>query len=242
LWRVYDLICQALAMAIPDRMPAASEGGVSMMVFTTASGDGGANAMMTEIYASGWGGRPNADGLDGAMPVAMTGFRTNSGEAFEQELPVILDGFGLVPDSGGPGQFRGSLSVYRRWRFLADGRVMLRTCRVDSLPYGIAGGGDGRASKVILTSDGKDTELPRNIMLDIPVKAGDLLTHIQPSAGGYGPAIERDPSLVLEDVLDEKVSASGAARDYAISVDVGSRTIDLARTTALRKTQTGKDQ
>ena len=134
LWRVYDLICQALAMAIPDRMPAASEGGVSMMVFTTANGDGGADAMMTEIYASGWGGRPNSDGLDGAMPVAMTGFRTNSGEAFEQELPVMLDGFGFVPDTGGPGQFRGSLSVYRRWRFLADGRVMLRTCRVDSLP------------------------------------------------------------------------------------------------------------
>ncbi len=119
---------------------------------------------------------------------------------------------------------------------------MLRTFRVDYLPYGIAGGGDGRASKAILTSDGKDTELPRNIMLDIPVKAGDLLTHIQPSAGGYGPASERDPSLVLEDVLDEKISALAAARDYAISVDVGSRTIDLERTTALRKTQTGKDQ
>jgi N-methylhydantoinase B len=242
LWRVYDLICQALAMAIPDRMPAASEGGVSMMVFTTASSDGGANAMMTEIYASGWGGRPNSDGLDGAMPVAMTGFRTNSGEAFEQELPVMLDGFGLVPDSGGPGQFRGSLAVYRRWRFLADGRVMLRTCRVDSLPYGVAGGGDGKASKAILTSDGKDSELPRNIMLDIPVKAGDLLTHIQPSAGGYGPATQRDPSRVLEDILDEKVSASAAARDYAIYVDGGSRTIDLDRTTALRKTQAGKDQ
>jgi N-methylhydantoinase B len=242
LWRVYDLICQALAMAIPDRMPAASEGGVSMMVFTTANGDGGADAMMTEIYASGWGGRPNTDGLDGAMPVAMTGFRTNSGEAFEQELPVMLDGFGFVPDTGGPGQFRGSLSVYRRWRFLVDGRVMLRTCRVDSLPYGVAGGGDGKASKAILTSNGKDTELPRNIMLDIPVKAGDQLTHIQPSAGGYGSAFHRDPSLVLEDVVDEKLSASAAARDYAVSIDVSRRTVDLARTTALRKTQTGKDR
>jgi N-methylhydantoinase B len=197
---------------------------------------------MTEIYASGWGGRPNTAGLDGAMPVAMTGFRTNSGEAFEQELPVMLDGFGFVPDTGGPGQFRGSLSVYRRWRFLADGRVMLRTCRVDSLPYGVAGGGDGRASKAILTSNGKDTELPRNIMLDIPVKAGDRLTHIQPSAGGYGSAFHRDPSLVLEDVVDEKLSASAAARDYAVSIDVSRRTVDLARTTALRKTQTGRDR
>jgi len=242
LWRVYDLICHALAMAIPDRMPAASEGGVSMMVFTAANGNGGANNMITEIYASGWGGRPNADGLDGAMPVAMTGFRTNSGEAFEQEIPVMLDGFGFVPDSGGPGCLRGSLAVYRRWRFLADGRVMLRTCRVDSLPYGVAGGDEGQPFQAILTSDNKDTELPRNIMIDIPVKAGDLLTHIQPSAGGYGPAFRRDPARVLEDVLDEKISPEAAARDYGVVIDAGGRAVDTARTAVLREAQNAKAQ
>jgi N-methylhydantoinase B len=61
LWRVYDLVCHALAMALPERMPAAAEGGVSMMVYTTASsnaGDGsgkrrdGGNKMMTEMYAT----------------------------------------------------------------------------------------------------------------------------------------------------------------------------------------------
>ena len=84
--------------------------------------------------------------------------------------------------------------------------------------------------------------LPRNIMLDIPVKAGELLTHIQPSAGGYGSAFHRDPSLVLEDVLNGKLSASAAALDYAVSIDVSGRTVDLARTTALRRMQTGRDQ
>jgi len=242
LWRVYDLICQALAMAIPDRMPAASEGGVSMMVFTAAGGNGGGNSMITEIYSSGWGGRPHTDGLDGAMPVAMTGFRTNSGEAFEQELPVMLDGFGFVPDSGGPGCFRGSMSVYRRWRFLSEGRVMLRTCRVDSLPYGVAGGDEGRPFQAILTSGGKDTELPRNIMIDIPVKAGDLLTHIQPSAGGYGVAFQRDPARVLEDVLDEKVSPEAAARDYGVVIDTNGHRVDTARTAALREAQKGANR
>jgi N-methylhydantoinase B len=114
LWRVYDLVCQALALALPDRMPAAAEGGVSMMVFTAAN-PGGGTSMMTEMYASGWGGRPHQDGIDGTMPVAMTGFRTNSGEAFEQELPVMLDGFGFVPDTGGAGEFRGA------WRSIGAG-------------------------------------------------------------------------------------------------------------------------
>jgi N-methylhydantoinase B len=235
LWRVYDLVCQALAMAIPDRMPAAAEGGVSMMVFTAADHGSGGTSMMTEMYASGWGGRPNKDGLDGTMPVAMTGFRTNSGEAFEQELPAMLDGFGFVPDTGGAGEFRGALAVYRRWRFLIDGRVMLRTCRVDSLPYGLAGGKEGTPFKAILTSGGRDTELPRNIMIDFTVKAGDLLTHIQPSAGGYGPPRRREVPRVLEDVLDEKVSPGAAARDYGVVIDLARQSVDAARTATLRQ-------
>jgi len=49
----------------------------------------------------------------------------------------MIEGFGFVPDSGGAGKFRGALSVYRKWRFLADGRAC-RTCRVKSVPYGLA--------------------------------------------------------------------------------------------------------
>jgi N-methylhydantoinase B len=233
LWRVYDLVCKALAMAIPDRMPAAAEGGVSMMVYTTPDGYDGP-AMMTEMYASGWGGRPMKDGIDGVMPTAMTGFRTNSGEVFEQELPVMLDGFGFMPDTGGAGRFRGSLSVYRRWRLMADGRVMLRTCRVDSLPYGLAGGEDGTGFRAFLTSGGRQTELPPRIMLDIPVKAGDILTHIQPGAGGYGPPFTRDPERVLDDVLDEKVTPEHAERKYGVVLDVAAAEIDSARTGSIR--------
>jgi N-methylhydantoinase B len=233
LWRVYDLVCNALAIAIPERMPAAAEGGVSMMVYTTANGCESSNSMMTEMYASGWGGRPRSDGIDGMMPVAMTGFRTNSGEVLEQELPVMLDGFGFVKDSGGVGEFRGALAVYRRWRFLADGRVMLRTCRVDSLPYGLAGGKPGTQFKAVLSSGGKETELPRSIMIDFLVKAGDVLTHIQPSAGGYGPPLRRDVERVLEDVLDEKVTPEAAAQDYGVAID-RARWVDSAGTRALR--------
>jgi N-methylhydantoinase B len=233
LWRVYDLVCNALAIAIPERMPAAAEGGVSMMVYTTANGRESANLMMTEMYASGWGGRPRSDGIDGMMPVAMTGFRTNSGEVFEQELPIMLDGFGFVQDSGGVGEFRGALAVYRRWRFLADGRVMLRTCRVDSLPYGLAGGKAGTQFKAVLSSGGKETELPRSIMIDFPVKAGDVLTHVQPSAGGYGPPLRRDVERVLEDVLDEKVTPEAASQDYGVAINHAHQ-VDPAGTRALR--------
>jgi N-methylhydantoinase B/oxoprolinase/acetone carboxylase alpha subunit len=127
------------------------------------------------------------------------------------------------------------MAVYRRWRFLADGRVMLRTCRVDSLPYGLAGGTDGTPFKAILTSAGQETELPSNIMIDLAVKSGDLLTHIQPSAGGNGSPHRRDVARVLEDVLDEKVTPATAARDYGVVIDLTTRSVDVARTAALRE-------
>jgi N-methylhydantoinase B len=132
---------------------------------------------------------------------------------------VMLDGFGFVPDTGGPGEFRGALSVYRRWRFLADGRVMLRTCRVDSVPQGLAGGKNGTRVRVVLTSGEQQTELPAKIMLDIPVKAGDVLTHIQPGAAGYGPPARRDHTRILADVLDEKITAELAEHEYGVLID-----------------------
>jgi len=216
IWRIADLVSAALADAMPDRMPAASEGGVSMMVYTptTPPGGGKARGVITELYASGWGARPDKDGIDGVMPLAMAGFQTNSGEVIEQEMPMMLEGFGFVPDSGGAGEHRGSLAVYRRWRFLADGRVMLRTCRADSAPCGLCGGGDGSRFKAILVRGGVETELPAQIMLDIAVQAGDVLTHVQPGAGGHGPAHLRDPALVRADLLDGKISRAFAEKAY----------------------------
>ena len=231
LWRVIDLVTGALAKAMPERMPAASEGGISMMVFTPADGGG----MLTEMYASGWGGRPRSDGIEGVMPVGMSGFRSNPGESIEQELPVMLDGFGFVPDSGGAGCCRGSLAVFRRWRFLAPGRVMLRTCRVDSVPYGLNGGQDGAAFRATLIRDGEQVELPQKIMLDIEVREGDLLEHVQPGAGGHGPAFARDPQAVLSDVLDGKVTPDHAAQAYGVAIEDGA--VDDVATGILRQSQ-----
>jgi N-methylhydantoinase B len=56
-------------------------------------------------------------------------------------------------------------------------------------------------------------------MLDIPVKAGDVLTHIQPGAAGYGPPARRDLERILADVLDEKITAELAEREYGVLVD-----------------------
>jgi len=160
--------------------------------------------------------------------------RTSSAETIEREYPVMVEGFGFVPDTGGAGKYRGALSIYRRYRFLNDGRLLLRTCRTKSVPYGLAGGEDGTPFRAILLSNGGEVELPRQMLIDTPVKAGDVLLHVLPGCGGYGPALERDPRRVLEDVADRKFSAGYAERVYRVAIDPASGTLDRTRTALLR--------
>ena len=162
--------------------------------------------------------------------------RSIPAEMIERECPVMLDGFGFLPDTGGPGQYRGALSVYRKWRFLGDGRVMLRTCRVKSVPYGLAGGKDGTPFAARLRSGEAETQLPHEMLIDTEVRSGETLLHVQPGAGGYGDPLARDPQLVLDDVLDEKISPAYAEREYGVAIDENTEQVDWNRTMQLRAT------
>jgi N-methylhydantoinase B len=50
------------------------------------------------------------------------------------------------------------------------------------------------------------------------------------NSAGYGDPCERDPELVLRDVLDELVSVDAAADLYGVVVDLERQTIDEAAT------------
>ena len=62
--------------------------------------------------------------------------------------------------------------------------------------------------------------------------AGDTFLAVGPSAGGYGPAFERNPAAVLEDVLDGIVSVASAAREYGVVIRDGA--VDEAATAEAR--------
>jgi N-methylhydantoinase B len=91
-----------------------------------------------------------------------------------------------VPDSGGPGRFRGGLSVAKRYRFLDAASIMVRTMRPMSGGPGLAGGGAGAPSTNLLMSDGDVLELPRDSHIHLELKPGDRLHHETGGAGGHG--------------------------------------------------------
>ena len=58
------------------------------------------------------------------------------------------------------------------------------------------------------------------------LKPGDVVSYRTPGGGGYGSPRERDPKLVLADVLDGKVSVTRAREVYGVVVDVERGCVD----------------
>lgn len=239
IWPTVELFYRVLSMAMPERMAAGNEGGSSSITFSTTLKDGKV-AMITDIYGSCWGGRPMKDGMEGVMPLVLNQYLSSPTEAFEREVPIRLEGCGFVPDTGGPGRYRGGLAVYRSYRFLADGDLIFRTIKVNEVPKGSTGGRDGTPSDFYLIRDGKRVDMPRIAVNEIRVKAGDILFHVPHGAGGFGDPFERDPAKVLADVLDEKITPDYAEREYGVAVHIESETIDLGRTRMLREAAAAK--
>ncbi len=236
LWRICDMIFGALAKAIPERIFAAGEGGTSSITYAYNDFEAGASPVLTDWYSCGWGARPTKDGIDGVNSMlAGNGGSTVPVERLEGEFPILIEAHALMPDTGGAGKYRGALSMYRTYRFLKEGRALIRTCRATTLPYGLAGGCDGTTFRAALYRGGQETDYPPQMMVDAQVRPEDAIMHLLPGAGGYGDPLERDPAMVLDDVLDEKISPDYAQRVYGVAIANGA--VDTQGTRAVRESR-----
>ena len=67
----------------------------------------------------------------------------------------------------------------------------------------------------------------------------DALIHIQPGTGSYGRPYDRDPTLALENVLDEKVTVSYAEQKYSVIFTDIRDSIDILLTKRCRSQLNG---
>ena len=234
-YRVSDATNGALAQLIPDRVPAAGEGGSTLAFFSGRLAE--EPFVYSELVVGTWGGRPSADGNDGlANPCAS--MANIPVELAESEWPIMIERYGLVTDSGGAGRFRGGLAIERVWRALApDTTVHVRSDRQRHRPYGLAGGLEGGGSATFLRrADGRVEQMPP--MFAALLQPGDVLHHRMAGGGGFGDPFERDPEAVAEDVRDGKISAVAARDLYGVALTRGGA-IDLAATASLRRGTSG---
>ena len=230
-FRVIDAIVGALAEAVPERVRAPGEGGTTSYSISGYDAEGRFN-MYREAVMGNWGGGLGRDGIDGvANPAANIG--NAPCEVVEQQAPLRVDRYELVPDSGGAGRWRGGLAVLRQLRYLGErATLQLRSDRRHHRPFGIRGGGPGAPSANRLFDGETAVELPTKFVR--PFLGGQVVRHVTAGAGGYGDPLARDPRLVLADVRNGKVSRRASADVYGVHVAGPPWRIDEAATARLR--------
>jgi N-methylhydantoinase B len=218
-YRTYETLMGALAQVVPDRVVAPGDGGPTLIAI--GGYEDGRPFVLAEVLVGCWGARATRDGLEGVSnPLA--NLSNQPIELLESELPLRVLGYGLVPDSGGPGRHRGGLAYTRSYELLADEAVLtVRSDRRFHRPYGLEGGRHGGGSANEIRSVDGVRSVPPMPMEALKLRRGDVFRHTSPGGGGVGSPFERDPAAVLEDVLDGKVTAEAARAEYGVAIASG---------------------
>jgi N-methylhydantoinase B len=175
--RIVDVVMGALAQAIPDKIPAASQGTMNNLAMgarsSTFSWD------YYETIGGGMGGGNRQAGLS-ATQSHMTNTLNTPVEVLEMEFPLRVNRYQIRLGSGGAGIHRGGDGLVREFEFLAPAAVTLLTERRRRQPWGLHAGASGAAGEN--RYNGK--LLPGKVTLD--VRAGEQLSVSTPGGGGWG--------------------------------------------------------
>jgi N-methylhydantoinase B len=232
--RIADTILGALVRAMPHRMPAANSGTLLVMAFGGKDPETGRPFVASELAAGGMGARPRKDGID-VIETDVSNCMNIPVESVEMSFPLRIRSAGLWTDSGGAGQFRGGLGLAKVFEATTtDVMVSHRGERFASAPWGLHGGAPGRSAHAfILRKDGTREELPSKKM--IVLHPGDQLWEYIAGGAGHGDPLDRDPGLVLADVLDGKVSRGVARETYGVAFTPDGISVDEVGTKERRE-------
>ncbi len=181
--RIVDVLLGALAKAVPEEIPAASQGTMNNVAF------GGYDPFRKRAFAyyetigGGMGAGLTAPGLSG-VHVHMTNSLNTPIEALENYLPLRINRYALRTGSGGKGARKGGDGIVREYEFLAPAALTIISERRTFAPYGLWGGRPGAKGKNTLISRGRMKKLGSKA--NIKVHPGDILRIESPGGGGYG--------------------------------------------------------
>ena len=219
--RVIDLCLKALSQAVPERVIGQSNCAACSGVFGGRDPDenrvrrtGKEFISLVEPHGGGMGARATRDGVNGirvyvgnagALPI----------EFIEQTMPIMVEGWELIPDSGGAGKWRGGLTARRTYRVGFDeATVTVAGERGEAAPEGYFGGQAGGLFECQIVS-------PNGSIQKMPSKGATAIVHrgdrvlLQPAgSGGYGDPAERPVELIEADLLDGYITAQAAREQY----------------------------
>ena len=179
--RIVDVLLGAFAQAVPDRVPAASQGTMNNLLLG-AGGD--ASFSYYETLGGGEGGTPHRRGMSG-VHTGMTNTQNTPAEAMELDYPLRVWRYELRHGSGGAGKHPGGEGLIREIEVLTDCVLTIQSERREHAPRGIRGGGDGAVGRNIhIHADGTEEELPSKGTWNL--QRGDRVRIETPGGGGWG--------------------------------------------------------
>lgn len=165
-----------------------------------------------ETYGGGQGAKSDQDGMDG-VHVNMTNTMNTPVEAIESSYPLRVDKYSLLPDTGGPGQFRGGTGLVRQIALLREATVSLSTERNRLQPWGLQNGRPGKPARCFLQNTaGLREDIAGKTTRQVP--AGSAIILETAGGGGFGPPEKREPAALRQDLANGLVSEAAAKEAY----------------------------
>jgi N-methylhydantoinase B/oxoprolinase/acetone carboxylase alpha subunit len=181
--RIVDVLLGALAKAVPDRIPAASQGTMNNIAIGGFDPARSKSFAYYETIGGGMGASRERAGLSG-VHTHMTNSLNTPIEALEHYLPIRIRAYALRTGSGGRGANSGGDGLIREYEFPIPAQVTIMSERRKFRPYGLRGGQAAASGKNVLLRDGRRIGLKSKV--NLAVKAGDVLRIETPGGGGYG--------------------------------------------------------
>jgi N-methylhydantoinase B len=181
--RIVDVLMGALSQAIPDMVPAASQGTMNNITI------GGWDKIHAKPFAyyetigGGMGACPDRPG-GSALHSHMTNTLNTPVEALEYAYPLRVIRYEIRNGSGGAGYYNGGDGIQRDIQVLCEAQITLLTERRVFPPYSLNGGIPGCV--------GENRKITGQEVLYLPgkgsfyFKAGDIISIRTPGGGGYG--------------------------------------------------------
>ncbi len=219
--RVIDLLLKALAQAVPERVVGQSNCAACSGVFGGKDPDsdrvrrtGRPFVSMVEPHGGGMGARASKDGVNG-IRVYVGNAGSLPVEFIEQTMPLVVEEWALVTDSGGAGRYRGGLTARRTYRVGFDQATFtVAGERGQFAPQGHFGGQAGAHFLCSVTHPDGSTELLPPKGATAVVRQGDRVV-VQPAgSGGYGDPRQRPAEDVMADLANGYISEASARNQY----------------------------
>lgn len=181
--RVVDVVLGALSKALPQHIPAASQGTMNNVTIGGTDPLNGKRFSYYETIGGGTGASASGRGED-AIHSHMTNTLNTPIEALEFIYPLRVESYSVRRGSGGQGYHKGGDGVIRVLKLLCDADVSVLSERRVLSPYGLFGGKGARTGKNTVLRQGTKQEMPGKFSTTL--ESGDTLIIESPGGGGYG--------------------------------------------------------